>query len=508
MLASTPRTGPPASPRRWAALGIVLSAAFMDNVDATILSIALPHIQNDLGADHTTAQWSLAGYVLAFALLLITGGRLGDAFGRRRLFLIGVAGFTAASVACGAATTPEMLIGGRLAQGAMAALMVPQVMSVIVTMFGPAERASAFSLLGAVLSVGSVSGPLLGGLLTEYDALGLGWRAIFYVNVPIGILAFGLAVWIMPETRSDRPLRLDLVGVALVTPTTLGIMYPLVQGRAEGWPTWMFVAMAAAVVLLMLFVAQQRRRHRRDGSALVPPTLFRQRSFTVGVVVVLLVFSGVTSFFLVLTYHLQSGLGWTPLHTALVTLAWPVGITATTHLALRHGAAHGRSAHRHGRAHHGRGHPRRDRLHADLGWPDLAARRGRRTGHRFRHGTVRADPHHRGARRRSRRRRRCRFRRRQHRHTARYRRRNSDRRSCLLRSRLHRDRRPRGPVQLGDRDDALVQRRRLRPGRTAESAASRFPEMTWKGRDHHSWKEPDRPAGREPRGPGRSAGRS
>lgn len=314
----------------------------MDNVDATILSIALPHIQNDLGADHTTAQWSLAGYVLAFALLLITGGRLGDAFGRRRLFLIGVAGFTAASVACGAATTPEMLIGGRLAQGAMAALMVPQVMSVIVTMFGPAERASAFSLLGAVLSVGSVSGPLLGGLLTEYDALGLGWRAIFYVNVPIGILAFGLAVWIMPETRSDRPLRLDLVGVALVTPATLGIMYPLVQGRAEGWPTWMFVAMAAAVVLLMLFVAQQRRRHRRDGSALVPPTLFRQRSFTVGVVVVLLVFSGVTSFFLVLTYHLQSGLGWTPLHTALVTLAWPVGITATTHLALRHGAAHGR----------------------------------------------------------------------------------------------------------------------------------------------------------------------
>ncbi|MGS2645252.1 MFS transporter [Streptosporangium sp. LJ11] len=342
MSAAPPRTGPPVSRRRWIALGVVLSAAFMDNVDATILGIALPRIQRDLGADHTTAQWSLAGYALAFALLLITGGRLGDIFGRRRLFLIGVAGFTVASVACGAATTPEALVGGRLAQGAMAALMVPQVMSVIVVMFAPAERTLAFSLLGAVLSMGSVSAPLLGGLLTEYDVLGSGWRAIFYVNVPIGVLAFCAAVRFMPETRSERPLRLDLAGVALVTLATLGIMYPLVQGPVAGWPAWTFAAMAAGVVVLVLFAAQQRRRHLRDGSALVPPTLFRRRSFTAGMAVVLLLFSGVTSFFLVLTYQLQSGLGWTPLHTALVTLAWPVGITATTHLALRHGAAHGR----------------------------------------------------------------------------------------------------------------------------------------------------------------------
>ncbi|MFI6508563.1 MFS transporter [Streptosporangium sp. NPDC050855] len=342
MPVSAPPTGPPLSRRRWIALGVVLSAAFMDNVDATILGIALPRIQRDLGAGHTAAQWSLAGYALAFALLLITGGRLGDIFGRRRLFLIGVAGFTAASVACGAAMTPEALVAGRLAQGAMAALMVPQVMSVIVTMFAPAERTLAFSLLGAVLSAGSVSAPLLGGLLTEYDVLGTGWRAIFYVNVPVGILAFCAALRFMPETRSDRPLRLDLTGVALVTLATLGIMYPLVQGPAEGLPAWTFAVTAGGVAVLGLFVVQQRRRHRRDGSALVPPTLFRRRSFTAGVVVVLLVFSGVTSFFLVLTYQLQSGLGWTPLRTALVTLAWPVGITATTHLALRHGAAHGR----------------------------------------------------------------------------------------------------------------------------------------------------------------------
>ncbi|MFI9598050.1 MFS transporter [Nonomuraea sp. NPDC052265] len=282
-----------------------------------------------------TAQWSLAGYALAFAILLITGGRLGDIAGRRRIFLVGVAGFTLASVVCGAAMTPEALLAGRFAQGALAALMVPQVMSVIVAMFEPHERGKAFAMLGAVLSAGSVSGPFLGGVLTEYDVAGLGWRAIFLINVPIGVVTFSLALRVMPETRSTRPLRLDLVGVALVSLIALGLLYPLMQGREAGWPGWMFAIMAMAVAAVPAFAAHQRRRHRLNGSALVPPALFAHRSFTVGVVVVLLVFSGVTSFFLVLTYHLQMGLGWEPLRVALVTLAWPLGITGTTRLALR-----------------------------------------------------------------------------------------------------------------------------------------------------------------------------
>ncbi|MEO3868828.1 MFS transporter [Nonomuraea sp. B12E4] len=326
----------PASPRRWTALGIVLTAAFMDNVDATILSVALPRLQRDLGTSPATAQWSLAGYSLAFALLLITGGRLGDIHGRRRVFLAGVAGFTLASVVCGTAMTPGVLVAGRLAQGALAALMVAQVMSVIVAMFGEAERPKAFALLGAVLSAGSVSGPLLGGLLTEFDLLGLGWRAIFLINVPVGVVTLWLAARVMPETRSARPLRLDLAGVALVSLATSGVMYPLVQGREAGWPAWTFAVLAGAVLVVPCLAVQQRRRDRLDGAALVPPALFARRSFTAGVVIVLLVFAGVAAFFLVLTYHLQSGLGWEPIRVALVTLAWPVGITATTRFALRH----------------------------------------------------------------------------------------------------------------------------------------------------------------------------
>ncbi|KAB8191075.1 MFS transporter [Nonomuraea phyllanthi] len=323
------------SSRRRLVLGVVLTAAFMDNMDATIVSIALPRIQRDLAGGSALAQWSLAGYALAFAVLLITGGRLGDIFGRRRIFLLGVAGFTLASVVCGAATAPEMLVAGRFAQGALAALMVPQVMSVIVAMFEPHERARAFAMLGAVLSAGSVSGPFLGGLLTEYDLAGLGWRAIFLINAPIGMVTFWLAVRAMPETRSTRPLRLDLVGVVLVALIMVGVLYPLTRGSEAGWPGWMYAVIAAAVAAVPAFAAHQRWRHRLDGSALVPPALFARRSFTVGVVVVLLVFSGVTSFFLVMTYHLQAGLGWAPLRVALVTLAWPLGITVTTRPALR-----------------------------------------------------------------------------------------------------------------------------------------------------------------------------
>ncbi|TDD23129.1 MFS transporter [Nonomuraea diastatica] len=202
-------------------------------------------------------------------------------------------------------------------------------------MFEPHERARAFAALGAVLSAGSVSGPLLGGLLTEYNLAGLGWRAIFLINVPVGVVTFWLARRVVPGTRSPHRPRLDLVGALLVGLIASGVMYPLVQGREDGWPGWMFAVMAGAVLAVPGFAAHQRWRHRLDGSALVPPALFAHRSFVAGLVVALLVFSGVTSFFLMLTYHLQSGLGWPPLHVALVTLAWPVGIIATTRFALR-----------------------------------------------------------------------------------------------------------------------------------------------------------------------------
>ncbi|MFD8824715.1 MFS transporter [Streptomyces sp. NPDC059605] len=344
---ATATTGDPTAPdpsrRKWIALAVVLLAAFLDNVDSTIVTVALPSIQEDLGADYATAQWTLAGYALAFAVFLITGGRLGDIFGRKKLFITGVVGFTLASVVCGVAATPGVLVGGRLAQGIMAALMVPQVMSVIMTTFDQKEWVVAFSMMGAVLGLGGVSGPLLGGVLTDLDVMGLGWRAVFLINIPFGVIAVALALWCLPESKSEQASRLDVPGVALITVAALGLMFPLVQGREQGWPAWMFVMMGAALLLLVPFALYQRRRHEKDGSALIPPTLFKHRSFTAGVFVVMLAFSGITSFFLVLTYQMQLGLGWSAIRTALVTVAFPIGITATFQIAWRKGTANGRA---------------------------------------------------------------------------------------------------------------------------------------------------------------------
>lgn len=328
--------------RRWLALGFVLTAAFMDLVDGTIVSIALPQIQSDLDAGYAAAQWILAGYSLTFALALITGGRLGDIYGRKRIFLIGITGFTVASIACGAATTAGMLVAARLAQGVTAALMVPQVISVIMIMFARQERAKAFALYGATLSLANVSGPLLGAVFTEYSLFDLQWRAIFYVNVPIGVIAFFGALKYIPESKSDTPLRMDFTGIALISLTSFALMYPLIQGREEGWPVWMFVILVAAVPLLLLFYQSQRRRDRLDGSALVPPDLLRHRSFVVGLIVLLVLFSGLASLFLVLNYALLVGFGWSPMRTALTGLGFPVGIFLTTGVAQRFATTHGR----------------------------------------------------------------------------------------------------------------------------------------------------------------------
>lgn len=337
------RWAPARTSNRWLAFGVVLAAAFMDLVDVTVVTIALPHIQADLRCGYATAQWVLAGYSLTFALALITGGRLGDIYGRKRIFLTGIVGFTLSSAACGAAASGELLVAARLLQGIFAALMVPQVMSFVMVMFAPDERPKAFTLYGAVLSLGNVGGPLIGALFVEYSLLDLGWRAIFYANVPLGVMGFLGALRYLPESRSTSPLRLDLAGVAVVSVASFALMYPLIQGREAGWPAGMILLLASAAPALLLFGLVERRRHRRDGSALVPPPLLRQRSFAVGLVVLLALFSGLTSLFLVLYYTLQTGLSWSPLRTALAGLGFPVGITLVTGVAQRFAATRGRA---------------------------------------------------------------------------------------------------------------------------------------------------------------------
>jgi EmrB/QacA subfamily drug resistance transporter len=324
---------------RWLALFVVLLATFMDLMDVTIVGVALPKIQNDLGAAYSTGQWMVAGYALSYALTLVTGGRLGDIAGRRKVFMTGVAGFTIASAVAGAALTPSMLITARVAQGAFGGVMVPQVMSVIATQFAPGrERTTAFSLYGVLLGIAQVSGPVLGGVLTGYSA----WRMIFYINVPIGIFALiGAARW-MKESASDHPLRLDIPGVLLIGAASLLLCFPLVQGREQGWPPWSVAAMAAATPMLIIFVWYERRRERRNTTPLVPTHLFAKRSFSAGLILMIVLFSGVSCYFMLLTWALQFGLGWTPLHLAITSLAWPAGIACTAQLTNRHGHRHGR----------------------------------------------------------------------------------------------------------------------------------------------------------------------
>ena len=311
--------------RRWLALTVVLVAGFMDLLDATIVNVAVPSIQSDLGAEYAQIEWIIAGYVLAFAAVLITGGRLGDIYGRKRLFIVGMGGFTLASAFCGVATGPEMLIGARFLQGATAGLMVPQILAIIHVTFPAEERGKVFGMFGAVVGSASVAGPIVGGLLVEWDVAGLGWRPIFLVNVPVGIAAMIAASAVIKESKSPTAPRLDLVGMTLAISAILLLVYPLTEGRRLDWPLWTFLLMAASAVVLVVFVLYERWRTRASGSPLVELSLFRARSFSSGMSVWLLFMTALGGFFLVWTLYMQVGLGWTPLHAGLTAVSFALG---------------------------------------------------------------------------------------------------------------------------------------------------------------------------------------
>jgi EmrB/QacA subfamily drug resistance transporter len=335
ILAPRAAAGDSVDPRRWLTLVILLLAAFMNLLDVSIVNIAIPSIQRNLHASYADVQWALAGYTLAYALVLITGGRLGDMFGRKRLFLIGVAGFTVFSALCGAAQGPGMLIACRVAQGAMGAIMVPQVLAVIQVIFPPRERIKALAGFGVTAGLGTVSGPLLGGLLIQHNLFGLDWRPIFLINLPVGIVALAASAVLVRESRAPRRPKLDPAGVILVSAALLLLLYPLVQGRQLGWPTWSFVSMAAAAPVLAAFVAYEWFKGRRDGSPLVPMGLFRDRGFGAGMAIAVVFFLGIASFGLVLTLFLQLGLDFTPLHAGLTFLPFSAGVLASSGAAAR-----------------------------------------------------------------------------------------------------------------------------------------------------------------------------
>jgi EmrB/QacA subfamily drug resistance transporter len=312
------------------ALIVVLVAAFMELLDATIVSVAAPAIAQDLGAGEAALQWTLAGYTLALGSGLITGGRIGDQFGRRRVFLMGLSAFAAASAACALAPTAGVLVATRVAQGLAGGLMVPQVFGIIRSSFAPAARAKAFGAYGAVLGVASVAGPLLGGVLVDADLFGLGWRTIFWVNVPVAAIGLVLGMRSLPESSSGDRSRLDLPGAFLASLASVLLLMPLIQGREWGWPWWGFCLLALSVPTLAVFLRRERRLVARDGRPVLDPALLRVKAFAGGLVVSVLFFGAIGSFFFLLALYLQLGTGRTALETGLIILPYAIGSMITS----------------------------------------------------------------------------------------------------------------------------------------------------------------------------------
>ncbi|MER7580796.1 MFS transporter [Kitasatospora sp. NPDC097691] len=350
-------------------LPVVLTATFMTALDIFVVNVALPSLQADLGAGRAAVQWVMAGFSLALAAGLVTAGRLGDRYGRRRVFGLGLALFTLASAGCGFAPTAAALVGARVVQGLSAALMGPQVLAILRTAFSGAAQARAFARYGLTMGVGAVFGQLIGGLLIRADLLGLGWRSCFLINLPIGLVALAMVRRSLPESRAPRRPGLDPVGVLLVTTALTTLVLPLIQGPQLDWPLWTVLCLGASIVLLAAFAVHQHRTTPRDTTAtttatatpgtgtgtgtgtttatptpttgtttatpLVDTRLFHSRAFSAGVLAQLAFWLGQGSFFLVLALHLQFGRGLDALGAGLVFTAIGLGylITSnTTHL--------------------------------------------------------------------------------------------------------------------------------------------------------------------------------
>ncbi len=308
------------------ALLIVAFAFVMDLLDSTIVNIAIPSIQANLGASFATIQWLVAGYSLTFALLLITGGRMGDVFGYKKVFLWGIGGFTIASFLSGIAPSPAFLVAARLIQGSMAALMVPQVMSIMQVMYKPEERGSVMGMFGMLGGLSASLGPIVGGLLIKANILHWDWRPIFLINLPVGIFALIAGMKYLPDGKSEHPLHIDIKGTFLIIVALSLLVFPLIEGRDLGWPTWTLAMMTASIPALGLFGWYETRKHGRDASALIVPSLFKVRTFVSGLALNLLVQSAMIGYFLTFTLVLQIGMGYSAIRAALTGVPMAVGI--------------------------------------------------------------------------------------------------------------------------------------------------------------------------------------
>ena len=317
-------------PKRWAALAVLLTGAFLPAFDFFVVNVALPAMHAELGARPADLELVVAGYGLAFAVLLVTGGRLGDLYGRKRLFILGMIGFTLASALCGLATSPGMLIAARVLQGLTAAAMNPQVLAMIRVTFPPGERARAIGFFGTTLGVASIAAQLVGGALIQADIAGLSWRPIFLVNVPVGAVALFFAARTLRESRAQGRPTLDFGGIVLATLAVMLLVYPLVEGQPLGWPAWTILCLIASGPALVLFILYEWLVQSRGRAPLVNLRLFRDPGFSLGLVMAMTFFSGLAAFFMGLTIFLQQGLGYGPLACGLVFVAFGLGFVGSS----------------------------------------------------------------------------------------------------------------------------------------------------------------------------------
>jgi EmrB/QacA subfamily drug resistance transporter len=322
-------------PRRWLALVVLLAGAFLPAFDFFVVNVALPSLQTELGARPAQLELVIAGYALGFASLLVTGGRLGDLYGRKRMFMAGMAGFTMASALCGLASSPNVLIVSRVLQGVTAALMNPQVLAIIRVTFPEGERSRAIGYFGTTLGLASIAAQLIGGVLIQADIAGLSWRPIFLVNVPIGGVALIASHYLLRDSRATGRLSLDFGGIMIGSAALLLLIYPLVEGREAGWPAWSWIALILSVPCLVAFVFYELALQHRGRVPLVSMRLFRIPGFSLGLIMSLTFFGGLSSFFMPLTVVLQDGMALGPLATGLVFVGFGVGFATGSMVSAR-----------------------------------------------------------------------------------------------------------------------------------------------------------------------------
>lgn len=320
--AATP-LGPP--------LLVMLSGTFLVVLDFFIVNVALPSMQQELQATNAELQWVVAGYGLATATGLVAGGRLGDMFGRRRMFMLGLFLFTLTSVGCGFAPTATTLVAARVAQGLAAALLQPQVLAMLSSSYTGAARAKSFAAYGVVLGLAATLGQLVGGALIAADWGGLGWRTCFLVNVPVGLAALAAAPRTLAPMAGHLGSRsLDIAGMLLIAASAVGLVLPLVEGHAAGWPAWTFAVLGASVVLLVALSVQQKWREARGQDPLVPGALRGNKQFIAGLVTAMVFYAGNASLYFVVALHLQQARGLSPLASGIVFSVLAAGFFATS----------------------------------------------------------------------------------------------------------------------------------------------------------------------------------